>query len=213
MASTWALSTDGQRPHQFRTKNDLIKPQQTRSKSNGNPAKSTNLIDIRPLITVWLHVRVLPGPPRKRSICRSKSGSLVHGRISGGRIRGGSSTRWPRPSAQHGVGPACFCSSRQAFFSSAAPTRPRCVRAVVMAVRASFFGQSSSTALWGSGISVRGTNFHSSHRPAEQICNKSTAGVVAAKCQDCDDDRNPDEGAEQSPHEGPEEDGKQHDEG
>jgi len=35
MASTWALSTDGQRPHQFRTKNDLIKPQQTRSKSNG----------------------------------------------------------------------------------------------------------------------------------------------------------------------------------
>ena len=167
MASTWALSTDGQRPHQFRTKNDLIKPQQTRSKSNENPAKSTNLIDIRPLITVWLHVRVLPGPPRKRSICRSKSGSLVHGRISGGRIRGGSSTTWPRPSAQHGVGPACFCSSRQAFFSSAAPTRPRCVRAVVMAVRASFFGQSSSTALWGSGISVRGTNFHSSHRPAE----------------------------------------------
>lgn len=63
MVSTWALSTDGQRPHQFRTKNDLIKPQQTRSKSNGNPAKSTNLIDIRPLITVWLHVRVLPGPP------------------------------------------------------------------------------------------------------------------------------------------------------
>jgi hypothetical protein len=78
-----------------------------------------------------------------------------------------------------------------------------------MAIGASFFRQSSSTALWGSGISVRGTNFRSSHRPAEQICNKSTARVVAAKCQDCDDDRNPDEGAEQSPHEGPEEDGKQ----
>jgi hypothetical protein len=110
------------------------------------------------------------------------------------------------------VGPACFCSSRQAFFLSAVPTRPRCERAVVMAVGASFVRQSRSTALWGSGISVRGTNFRSSHRTAEQICNKSTARVVAAKCQDCDDDRNPDEGAEQSPHEGPEEDGKQHDE-
>jgi hypothetical protein len=65
MASTWALSTDGQRPHQFRTKNDLIKPQQTRSKSNENPAKSTNLIDIRPLITVWLQVRVLAGPTKE----------------------------------------------------------------------------------------------------------------------------------------------------
>ncbi|WP_334501272.1 hypothetical protein [Bradyrhizobium sp. AZCC 1678] len=28
-----------------------------------NPAKSTKLIDILPLITVWLQVRVLPGPP------------------------------------------------------------------------------------------------------------------------------------------------------
>jgi hypothetical protein len=40
---------------------------------------------------------------------------------------------------QHGVGPACFCSSRQAFLSSAAPTRPRCVRVVVTAIGASFF--------------------------------------------------------------------------
>jgi len=29
------------------------------------PVKSTNLIDILPLITVWLQVRVLPGPPTK----------------------------------------------------------------------------------------------------------------------------------------------------
>jgi hypothetical protein len=28
-----------------------------------NAAKSTKLIDILPLITVWLQVRVLPGPP------------------------------------------------------------------------------------------------------------------------------------------------------
>jgi hypothetical protein len=28
-----------------------------------NAAKSTKLIDIPPLITVWLQVRVLPGPP------------------------------------------------------------------------------------------------------------------------------------------------------
>jgi hypothetical protein len=35
-------------PHQFRTRNNLIRTQQTRSKSNKNAAKSTNLIDILP---------------------------------------------------------------------------------------------------------------------------------------------------------------------
>jgi hypothetical protein len=50
-------------PHQFRTRNDLIKAQRTRTKSNENTAKSTKLIDILPLITVWLQVRVLPGQP------------------------------------------------------------------------------------------------------------------------------------------------------
>jgi hypothetical protein len=50
-------------PHQFRTRNNLNEPQQTRSKRNKNAAKSTNLIDILSLITVWLQVRVLPGPP------------------------------------------------------------------------------------------------------------------------------------------------------
>ena len=49
-------------PHPFRTRNDLAEPQQTRSKSNENTAKSTKLVDILPLITVWLQVRVLPGP-------------------------------------------------------------------------------------------------------------------------------------------------------
>jgi hypothetical protein len=51
-------------PHQFRARNNLIRTQRTRSKSNKNAAKSTKLIDILPLITVWLQVRVLPGPPR-----------------------------------------------------------------------------------------------------------------------------------------------------
>jgi hypothetical protein len=50
-------------PHQFRTRNNLIRTQRTRSKSNKTAAKSTKLIDILPLITVWLQVRVLPGPP------------------------------------------------------------------------------------------------------------------------------------------------------
>jgi len=47
-------------PHQFRTRNNLIRTQRTRSKSNKNAAKSTKLIDILPLITVWLQVRALP---------------------------------------------------------------------------------------------------------------------------------------------------------
>jgi hypothetical protein len=34
-----------------------------RSKADKNIAKSTNLLDIPSLITVWLQVRVLPGPP------------------------------------------------------------------------------------------------------------------------------------------------------
>jgi hypothetical protein len=50
-------------PHQFRTRNNLIGTQRTQSNSNENPAKSTKPIDILPLITVWLQVRVLPGPP------------------------------------------------------------------------------------------------------------------------------------------------------
>jgi hypothetical protein len=52
------------KPHQFRTRNDLDKAQQTRSKSNEKLSNSTKLTDIPPLITVWLQVRVLPGPPR-----------------------------------------------------------------------------------------------------------------------------------------------------
>src|SRR5262245_18105227 len=50
-------------PHQFRTRNDFNKAQRTRSKPNENTAKSTKLSDAPPLITVWLQVRVLPGPP------------------------------------------------------------------------------------------------------------------------------------------------------
>jgi len=60
IASPWppTVSTDGRRPHQFRTRNNLI-----RTKSNKSALKSTNPIDIPPLITVWLQVRVLPGAP------------------------------------------------------------------------------------------------------------------------------------------------------
>jgi hypothetical protein len=54
-------------PHQFRTRNAPTKAQRTRSNSNEKTAKSTNLIDIPPLITVWLQVRVLPGPPHQFS--------------------------------------------------------------------------------------------------------------------------------------------------
>ena len=52
-----------QPPHQSRTRNNLNEPPQTRSNSNETAAKSTTPIDSPPLITVWLQVRVLPGPP------------------------------------------------------------------------------------------------------------------------------------------------------
>jgi len=53
----------GRGPLQFRTRNDLTEAQRTRSNRGENALKSTKLIDILPLITVWLQVRVLPGPP------------------------------------------------------------------------------------------------------------------------------------------------------
>src|SRR5262249_41625543 len=56
-------ATVAQAPHQFRSRMDLIEMQRTRSRSNKNAEKSTKLIDSPPLITVWLQVRVLPGPP------------------------------------------------------------------------------------------------------------------------------------------------------
>jgi hypothetical protein len=46
---------DVEGPHQFRTRNDAIEAQQTRSKSNKTVGKSTEVVDISPLITVWLH--------------------------------------------------------------------------------------------------------------------------------------------------------------
>jgi hypothetical protein len=50
-------------PHQFRTRNGLIETQQARLESNKTKGKSIRPIVILPLITVWLQVRVLPGPP------------------------------------------------------------------------------------------------------------------------------------------------------
>jgi hypothetical protein len=46
-------------------RDDIAKPQRMRSRSNGNEAKSTTLIDILPLITVWLRVRV-SGPSTEK---------------------------------------------------------------------------------------------------------------------------------------------------
>jgi hypothetical protein len=64
-------------PHQFCTRNNIIETQRTRSKSNEKTAKSTNPIDILPLITVWLQVRDLPGPPIFIGASRSTRGRNV----------------------------------------------------------------------------------------------------------------------------------------
>jgi hypothetical protein len=59
-------SSEGVRiPHQFRTKNGLIKSQRTRSTRDENAGKSTKTIYILPLIAVWLKVRVLSEPTTK----------------------------------------------------------------------------------------------------------------------------------------------------
>ena len=55
--------SEAQVPHQFRTRNDLTKTKRTRSNSREGIGKLTKLTVILPLITVWLQVRVLPGPP------------------------------------------------------------------------------------------------------------------------------------------------------
>jgi hypothetical protein len=49
---------DGASPHQFRTRNNLTKTQRTRSNADENAIKSTKLVDMLPLITVWLQVRI-----------------------------------------------------------------------------------------------------------------------------------------------------------
>lgn len=46
-------------PQQFRTRINLIEAQRMRTKSNKSKAKSTKLINILPLITVWLQVQML----------------------------------------------------------------------------------------------------------------------------------------------------------
>jgi hypothetical protein len=55
-------------PHQFRTRNDPIKRQRPRSNAKDKAAKSTNLIDILPLIPVWLQVAVLLGQPQNQAL-------------------------------------------------------------------------------------------------------------------------------------------------
>jgi hypothetical protein len=55
-------------PHQFRTRNDRIKAERRRSIQDENAGKSTNLTFSPPLVTVWLQVRVLPGPPVNQTL-------------------------------------------------------------------------------------------------------------------------------------------------
>jgi hypothetical protein len=55
----------GRGPHQFRTRNDLAEAQRTRSSRSENATKSRKTIDIPPLITVWLQVRVLPNAQKE----------------------------------------------------------------------------------------------------------------------------------------------------
>jgi hypothetical protein len=63
-------------PYQFRTRNDIINTQRTRSNAHETAVKSTKLIDILPLITVWLEVRVLPDPPVNQWLTKSYFRSL-----------------------------------------------------------------------------------------------------------------------------------------
>jgi hypothetical protein len=51
-----ALDSGFQTPHQFRTRNDAIETQRMLPNEYENTAKSTNAIDILPLITVWLQI-------------------------------------------------------------------------------------------------------------------------------------------------------------
>jgi hypothetical protein len=65
-------------PHQFRTRNDLNKPQRTQPNSNENVEESTKPTIVLPLITVWLQVRVLPGPPKINHLAGFISPPLRH---------------------------------------------------------------------------------------------------------------------------------------
>jgi hypothetical protein len=57
------VKEDTQAPHQFRTRKNANKTRQLPSELKENYTKSTKPTNIPPLITVWLQVRVLPGPP------------------------------------------------------------------------------------------------------------------------------------------------------
>jgi hypothetical protein len=65
------VSTAGDGPHQFGTRNDHSTVQRTQSNSNKKAEKTTELIDFRSLITVCFLVRVQAGPP---AFVRSEEG-------------------------------------------------------------------------------------------------------------------------------------------
>jgi hypothetical protein len=55
--------TSGNQAQRHRARNGVNELQRKQSDTNKREGKSTKLVDILPLITVWLQVRVLPGPP------------------------------------------------------------------------------------------------------------------------------------------------------
>src|SRR5947208_13916025 len=65
---------------QFRTRNDLIETQRTRSNADRNAAKSTKPTDIPPLITAWLQARVLPA--HHASPLRASRGAATPGTVT-----------------------------------------------------------------------------------------------------------------------------------
>jgi hypothetical protein len=66
-----------QLPHQFRTRNDGIEVHQTLPNIGKSPGKSTTVCFALPLITVWLQVRVLPGPPAISKLCGHFENDLI----------------------------------------------------------------------------------------------------------------------------------------
>src|SRR5437868_4172786 len=63
-------------PHQFRTRNSPNEPLRTRSNPNENAVKSTSAIDVLPLRTVWLQVRV--PTVRQRRLVAFIAGQRLH---------------------------------------------------------------------------------------------------------------------------------------
>ncbi len=93
------LTDLSQGAHQFRTRNSPTGTQQTRSEAIKNEARSTKLIDIPPLITVWLQVRVLPGPPAFAGYASFGSASHIVAKVAAPKPIGRRHASGPRATA------------------------------------------------------------------------------------------------------------------